>query len=437
MSTSDSPVAGNKYPYARVAHSPGHLSTGVWRRGSLASSIEEEGADISPRTDSACRTPIMGRPRVLFVIDQLCEAGGAERVLLKTVEGLMRANCDVRVVTFKSDPEIELFKRFPCPVDVFTLDCTYNYNALRVAWKIRQLIRSHKIQIVHTFHETSDIWGGFVARISGCRAIVSSRRDMGILRRRKHDIAYKVSGLYEDRVLAVSEQVRNYCIKADRLSPNKVIALYNGIDVTAVDSHPASGFDRGAFGILESAPIITTVGHVRRIKGIDTLIQAAARVCLEFPEAVFLVVGDSSENDHFEQLKQLTSQLGLTANIKFLGAQDNVFSILKNSDIFLLPSRSEGFSNALLEAMACELPCVVTNVGGNSEAVAHGVNGYVVERENPEAMARSVTDLLRSPEKARRLGRMGRIIVEQRFSLETMIHKLVAVYEGLLDDARN
>jgi glycosyltransferase involved in cell wall biosynthesis len=174
------------------------------------------------------------------------------------------------------------------------------------------------------------------------------------------------------------------------------------------------------------------VGHVRKIKGVDVLIRAAERVCRIFPEAVFLVVGAPPEEAYFQELKDLCAALGLGRNFKFVGEREDVLPILKNSHVFCLPSRSEGFSNALIEAMACALPSVATDVGGNDEALTDGTNGYLVPSEDTQLMADRILDLLRSPEKASKMGRAARARIEEQFTFEAMIGKLVGVYDDLV-----
>jgi glycosyltransferase involved in cell wall biosynthesis len=371
--------------------------------------------------------------RVLFIIDQLCESGGAEHVLLKMIDHLPRDQFDCLLLTFKHNPAIERFRRLPCPFYVFRLGRTYDLNALRVALKVRKLIRSHRIDIVHTFHETSDIWGGIVARASGCRVLISSRRDMGILRSRKHMFGYRIANMYVKRVLTVSNRVREYCIRSDGLSAAKVVTIHNGLDLRAFDNDQTSKFCRRSLDIPEHVPLITTVALVRRIKGIDVLLRAAALVCRLFPQAVFLVVGGYAEADYFEELKRLSVELGLGGNLKFAGHREDVIGILKSTDIFCLPSRSEGFSNALIEAMACALPCVATNVGGNNEAITDGADGYIVPSENAETMAQRILNLLRFPEKSREIGLAARRKVEQQFTVDLMLRKLVGVYGELVN----
>jgi len=388
-------------------------------------------------TNEECLTGISipGKRNILFMMDQLCTAGGAERMLFKMIEGLSARDFSCRLVTFKCDPEVELFRRPPCPLFVFPLRRTYDLNALAVARKIREMIRLCRIDIVHTFHETSDLWGGMVARISGCPVLISSRRDMGIYRSRKHDVAYRILNRGFDAVLAVSEQVRKYCIEVDGFSPDKVVTVHNGVELDRIDKERGAQCRR-LLAIPQKAPVIITVGNLRRVKGVDVLLRAAAQICREIPQSVFIVVGRTTENGHFEELIRIKTALGLNGNVKFIGERENVIPLLKASDVFCLPSRSEGFSNALIEAMACGLPCLATRVGGTSEALTDGVNGYLVEPDNPQLLADRLLQLIRLPEKAKELGRAARQTIEQRFTYELMLRKITDVYGRLIGHTR-
>ncbi len=383
--------------------------------------------------EAVSRLAADARPHILYVIDELCEMGGAERVLLNMIRLLPRERFRCSLVTFKIEASLGIFENFPCPWHLFPLTRTYDWNALRVAAQIRRLIRSERVRVVHTFFETSDLWGSLVAKLSGRPILISSRRDMGILRRPMHHHAYRLINPLFDRVLAVSEEVRAFCIQHDRLAPGKVLTLYNGIETQRAADPPDPAMLRASLGLAEASHIVSTVAHVRRVKGLDTLIRAAAVVCQEFPRAVFLVIGDNHEPAHFQELEQLMQSLGVAGNVKFLGPSEQIFSLLKMSDVFCLPSRSEGFSNALVEAMACGLPCVATRVGGNAEALSDGESGFLAAPEDAAAIADRIQKLLRQPELARRMGRAASEVAEAKFTQEAMMKNLVGVYERLLD----
>jgi glycosyltransferase involved in cell wall biosynthesis len=394
----------------------------------LLADLERPSADNAPRAPEAAP----GRVHVLFMVDELMEMGGAERVLLSMIRSLPRERFDCSLVTFRIDPHLATFGQFPCRLHVIPIRRTYGLSAMRVAWRLRGLIRKEKVQIVHTFFETSDLWGGVLARLSGVPVLISSRRDLGILRRRKHAWAYRFVNPFFSAVLAVSEQVRRYCIERDGIPPGRVITLYNGVPLQAAPERNDLPGRRKALGFNGFCHIVLTVGHIRRVKGVDVFLRAAEEVCRARPETLFLVVGDDDEPEHFEELQRLVKELGVAGNVLFYGPSERVPALIAASDVFCLPSRSEGFSNALIEAMGAGLPCIATRVGGNAEAIEDERNGYLVPSEDPPAMARRVLDLLSDPLRAAELGRNAAETVRARFTHEAMMSQLVDIYERLL-----
>jgi glycosyltransferase involved in cell wall biosynthesis len=388
-------------------------------------------------TDGRLLGDVNSRPGafVLFLIDELATAGGAELALVNLVRLLPSHGFRCAVATFRLKPGSDLPRLLSCPVHVFPLRRAYDINAAHQAWRLARLIRSEKVQIVHTFFETSDLWGGFIARLSGCPILISSRRDMGILRLRKHRLAYRMIGRILDRVQAVSDQVRQFCITTDRLPEDKVITIHNGVELERIDS----GFlpvEHGQPGeINDTAPLIVCVANIRVVKGIDRFIRAAVLVHKEFPNARFAVIGGVLEESHFQELRHLADSLDLGGHFRFLGPQKDVFRFLHTASAFCLLSRSEGFSNSIIEAMACRLPCVVTDVGGNREAITDGDNGFIVADENEAAQR--ILQLLQDREFARRMGDLARCTVEERFTVEAMVRKTASLYQSLLHTRMN
>ena len=149
------------------------------------------------RTPGARKDPI----RILYIVDQLTEMGGAERLLLKMIRSLPEERFRCSLVTFKIDRTLPLFSSLPCDVRVLPLRKSYDVRALRLSLELRRLIRGEGVSIVHTFFETADLWGGLVSRLSRVPVLLSSRRDMGILRRPKHTLAYRLVNPLFTRVL--------------------------------------------------------------------------------------------------------------------------------------------------------------------------------------------------------------------------------------------
>ncbi len=369
----------------------------------------------------------MDRPHVFYLIDGLWSLGGAENTLLRAVRSLPCDRFRCSIGTFRLRPTLPALQDLRCPVLEFPLTSVFGWQAFRTARKLRQYLRTERVDIVHTFFQTADLWGGAITKLSGCPILVSSRRDMGILRSPAHRVAYRMLGPMFDQVHAVSEAVRQYTLREEGLPAEKVITIPNGIDCNT---------ERSSRRRASSHPVILTVSHLRRVKGIDVLIRALNQVRRSYPNVLLLVAGSVNEPGYERELKALVSQLGLTANVRFLGKSTRVRELLEGCDLFCLLSRSEGMSNALLEAMAAAVPCVATAVGGTPEVIEDGHTGHLVPNEDAAAAASCIVSLLANPEAARRMGEAGQLAVKHRFSTQRMVDDLVAAYEGLLEARR-
>jgi glycosyltransferase involved in cell wall biosynthesis len=232
-----------------------------------------------------------------------------------------------------------------------------------------------------------------------------------------------------DRVFAVSEEVRQHCVSVDRIEPSRVETIYNGLDVADwnVVSQPAKP---------TGEIVITTVGNIRRVKGHDIFIKAAAAVATQFPQTSFSIAGEVLEPEYFAELQTLVRDLNLSDRFHFVGGISNLREHLSMADIFVLPSRSEGFSNAIVEAMAASLPVVATNVGGNAEAVKDGVSGLIVPSEDPAALASAIALLLSDPARAREMGAAGKKLAAEKFTTDAMMRQITLAYANVLTAGR-
>ena len=365
-------------------------------------------------------------PHVLLVLDQFPRTlGGGERIVLKLAALLPEYGYRVSVLTFSADPASAGLQSPPCSVYLLPLQRTYDLTALRGSLELRTFLREQKIRIVQTFFESSDLWAGFVTKAMSSAKLIWSRRDMGILRTGKHHAAYRLMARAPDRVFAVSEQVRRHCIDVDGIKPSRVQTIYNGLDLADWSSTSSAAK-------LEGEVLVATVGNIRRVKGHDVFIRAAASVAAQFRKVTFSIAGDVLEPDYFAELQVLVRDLKLSGRFRFAGGVKDLREHLATADVFVLPSRSEGFSNAIVEAMAASLPVVATNVGGNAEAVQDGVSGVIVPPEDSGALAAAIVHLLSNPAKARQMGAEGKRLVAEKFTTEAMMTQIINVYGSLL-----
>jgi glycosyltransferase involved in cell wall biosynthesis len=364
-------------------------------------------------------------PHVLLVLDQFSRTlGGGERVALKLAALLPQYGYRVSILTFSVDSESPGLKSPPCPIYLLPLRRVYDVNALRAAFELKRFLAQQQIQIVQTFFESSDLWAGFVTKTMSNAKLIWSRRDMGILRAPKHHIAYRLMSGMPDKVFAVSEQVRQHCISVDRIAAARVLTIYNGLDVADWDASQIGAGHRF---------LVSTVGNIRRVKGHDVFIKAAASVAGDFPNVTFRIAGEVLDESYFRELQDLVRELELTDRFEFVSGVTNLKEYLSAADIFVLPSRSEGFSNAIIEAMAASLPVVATDVGGNAEAVADGISGFIVPSEDIVALSGAILRLLSDPAKAKKMGIAGRDLVVEKFTIEAMMNRITSVYSGLLN----
>lgn len=387
----------------------------------LANMIETLSVEPSPDA-------IIGSlPHILFVVDQLPRTlGGGERIVLKLASLLPEYGYRASILTFAADRESQALKSPPCPIYLLPLRRTYDLHAFRAALALRRFLKDQHIQITQTFFESSDLWAGLIAKKTTRSKLIWSRRDMGILREGKHHVAYRLMAGVPDAVFAVAEQVRRHCIDVDRVDPARVKTIYNGLDLSA---WTAAAKSTGQPNEIH----IATVGNIRRVKGHDVLIKAAAEVIQQCPNATFSIAGDIMEPGYFAELQALVNGLGLTNRFHFAGNITGLHEYLSASDIFVLPSRSEGFSNAIIEAMAASLPVVATDVGGNAEAVKEGVNGFIVPPDNPTQLAEAILRLAKDLPRAASMGMEGRRLAQENFTTETMMQRTVSVYKELLN----
>ncbi|MDQ2714020.1 MAG: glycosyltransferase [Chloroflexota bacterium] len=194
---------------------------------------------------------------------------------------------------------------------------------------------------------------------------------------------------------------------------------------------------RASPDLLRKERTIICVARLEYAKGIDMLLCAWAQM-MQTSSAWRLalkpelhLVGDGKFRG---QLERMTTELGIEDSVKFLGQRGDIITLLQGSWGFVLPSRWEGMPNALLEAMACGLPCIATCVSGSEDVIINGLNGFLVQPEQPAELALALRRIIESPDVAQRLGSAARTTVVRDYQLSTVVARCVALYHRLLAD---
>lgn len=367
------------------------------------------------------------RPHILLVVDGFPKTlGGGERVVLRLAALLPELGFRISILTFAIHPESALgADNAPCPVYLLPLTKAWNFSALQGAVAFSQFLRREHIAIVQTFFESSDLWAGLITRLTSRAKLIWSRRDMGILRSPKHSKAYRALRRLPHAVSAVSSKVAEHVVREDGVKPSRVHIVHNGIDLATRPAPNPPG--------RHTHPVhITTVGNIRYVKGHDLLLQAAVRVLDKYPDVHFTIAGAILEPEFHRDLVRAIENSGSAASFQLLGEVRDLPAHLATASLFVLPSRSEGFSNALIEAMAENLPVVATDVGGNAEAVEQGKTGLIVPPEDVEALADALLLFCGDASKRSAYGEAGRRIAEEKFSAAAMVRNTAEIYRKLL-----
>jgi glycosyltransferase involved in cell wall biosynthesis len=367
--------------------------------------------------------------RVAYVIDKL-HLAGAQIHLLQLLRGLDRRAFEPRVFCLiRGGPVAERIRALGTEVDVLGMGSIYGPRAFRALPRLVRALRG--TPIAHTYLVSANVYGTLAARLAGVPAVVTSRRDTGFSRNwRLRLVEEWLVNPRVDRVTAVSPAIARE-VRAERgLSAEKVVTIPNGVDPAAFD--PAlwpRAAARSRLGLAGDESALGVIAHLSTVKGHADLLAAMARIVAAVPHARLVVVGDGILR---AELEARSRTLGLGDRVVFTGAREDVATILAALDVVVVPSHTEGLSNALLEAMAMARPVVATAVGGNPDAVEAGVTGLLVPPRDPEALAAAVLRLLERPDEARRLGEAARRRVLADFSLDRMVAGYEALYRSLL-----
>jgi glycosyltransferase involved in cell wall biosynthesis len=356
------------------------------------------------------------------------EVGGTETQAVQTALRQAAAGHQVSVGCLRSEgPLIKVVEEAGIPVTEFCKGRKLlSLKGIRQLLRLTLFLRQNRVEVLHCHDLMSNLLGVPAARVAGTAKIISSRRYFelewwsGWLRTRIAGLIYKLS----HHVIVNSTFIRDLLVHRDHVRSDKIDVLYNGIDIKRF-SIVKNKISSLAF-LSQTSTIIAVVANMYSpVKGHTTLIKAAVEVCRELPDVLFALIGDGKERPSLER-QAIASGLG--RNFLFLGSRQDVPELLACCDISVLPSDSEGFPNAILEAMAAHLPVIATRVGGVPEVVDDEVTGLLVPPADPAALSAAILRVLKDQGLRKRLAEAGHNLVAERFSFEQLTSSLEALY---------
>ncbi len=368
--------------------------------------------------------------KILRVIPSL-EMGGVERTLTSILPRLDKRQYEVYLCClFKRDKLADTMESLGIPIIKFRMRARLDFDGKYIAGILRlaRLMKKMQIDIVHTHLYRANLAGRIAAKLAGVPVIIANEHNIDSWKKFPQRLNDRVLAGITNKIIAVSDAVKDFYVNKIGISEDKIITIYNGVDISKFQTYVNTNKQKEEFGIKPDEKVITTIGRLHQQKGHLYFLKAAQIIREKNPKVKFLIVGDGPLE---KQLRSMSKDLEISKNVIFAGLRDDIPQILAMSDISVLASLREGFSITLLESMAAGKPTVVTDVGGNSEVVEHGKTGFIIQPKSPEDMALYSLNLINNQELAKRMGQEAEKRV-LNFSIDRMVRKTENLYKRLL-----
>jgi glycosyltransferase involved in cell wall biosynthesis len=364
--------------------------------------------------------------------------GGAERLMVPYMQYLDKDRYIPRVCVFRErygNPIAKELNQMGIPVDMLPVKHLRDLTAIP---RLVHYLRQHRADLVHTQLEFSNTLGNIAARLLGLPSISTIHTHDNPLKGTKEYRRLKLMWWsmrnFCDQVIAVAEGLRNHYLAISGDSPDKVLTIYNGIDLERFNSHDRAAYARLRvnLGIPLQAPLLITVAVLRQRKGIQYMLETLPSILEAVPDAYYLVVGDG---EFRMVLQDYAQRKGINQHVVFTGFREDIPDLMAISDVFVLPTLDEALPTVLAEAMAACRPIIASAVGGIPEMVEDGANGVLIHPKDPAQLAQACIHLLGNLALARRMGEKGWEIANERFNIHKQVHIMGDLYWELLNTA--
>lgn len=367
---------------------------------------------------------------VLHVVN-LLTMGGTERQLVELVRGVDRGRWRPHVASLVADGELRaVFTELGCPPVPFLLGGSLlRPRAAAQVARMALWCRRRGVKIIHAHDLYSNVVAVAAGALAGAR-VIASRRDLGdwLTPRQKRLLGLACRGA--DAVLVNARAIAELA-RSEGIPGEKVHVVPNGIDIEQFEARAARGLSGPplpprALGTVRAVMI----GNMdRELKGHGDLIGAAALLRARGVAVDFVLLSEGPLRGRFEDEARAA---GVADVVHFVGHRKDVPAVLRQVDLLVHPSWSEGFPNVVMEAMCAGLPVITTAIGGTHELVEDGVTGRLVPAKAPAALADAVEWVVRRRDDARRMAHVARQRVSEGYSLRRMVRRVDELYSHLL-----
>lgn len=357
--------------------------------------------------------------RTLHINEQRAWRGGEQQVAY-LVNGLSALGYETHLACNKSGPFPEPGRVSPT-VKLHTVPLR-NEIDIHSAWNLARIVKRHDIDIIHAHTAHTHTLACLARSISGRPKVLVSRR---VINRPRSTGINRYKYRWPDGYIAISECIAEVMVDAG-IDRTKIPVIYDAIDPSRFN---VDAISRHSLEIPEGVPLLGMVGALASIKGHSTVLRAMPVLADRFPGLQLLIAGEGPLRN---ELESLAAELGIEAQIHFLGFRNDIPEILKALDVFVMPSEQEGLGTSILDAMAAGVPVVASNVGGIPELVRHLESGLLAESGNSNQFAEYVSTILENPELRESLVKNAKIMVANSFFLDRLITEHIHCYQQVL-----
>lgn len=363
-------------------------------------------------------------PVVVAELAGSAQYGGGERYLELLIERLDRTRFQPILICPEPGPFVELMRKRGVPTRVVHLAPLVNPAALV---RLAALLRRERVEILQAHGLRSNVYGCLAAWLARVPAVIWTVHnsplayEVGALRRWIYGTILRGSTPLADRIICVSEALRQDLLTHVRAAPDRTVTIYNGIDPARLRPSREGAAVRDEFK-LGHGPLLVVIGRLTEQKGHRYLLEALPALLTQWPTLRCLLVGDGELRS---ALARVAADRGVASACVFAGAREDIPDLLGAADVVVLPSVSEGFPFVLLEALGMGKPVVATKVAGVTELIEDEKTGRLVPAKDPAALAEVLGEVLRDPDRAAEMGRAGRRVVQERFTADRMASQIV------------
>ena len=334
---------------------------------------------------------------------------------------LARLNRDVTLVVNTGS---ELGRRATASgLKVFPVRMRQDYDLI-AAWKLRDLIRKHRFDIIHAHHPTAHAISLLAAKLSGVPGLVVTRRVIFKIKNNPFS-RWKYTSLRINRYVAVCREIKSI-LEDYGVNHNRVKVIPSAVDLESFRPVQDKSEARKKWGLNPDDVVVGTVGNSAWFKGHSYLMQAAQTVMQMHPNAKLFFCGKGTED-----LIQKARELGIERNVILSGFRTDIPDILTCLDIFVLPSLREGIATAGIEGMAAGLPVIGTKVGGIPDIVSEET-GLLVPPADSRALAEAIMRLIGDSKLKIQMGAAGRLKAQREFAKEKVAQQILELYQDAL-----